>query len=161
MQPSSSLHFSRDSFPGTTFPARLSAPEGCPKLASRIVRGIDNTRVSPPWLRERLRRAGLRPISRVVDITQYVMLELGQPMHAYDLAKLAGGLEARWAKPGEKTTLLDGKEITLTEDVLVIADANGPVGMAGVMGGLASSCTAGTTDILFEAAFFTPSAVAG
>jgi phenylalanyl-tRNA synthetase beta chain len=82
-------------------------------------------------------------------------------MHAYDHAKLAGGLEARWARPGEKTTLLDGKENALTADVLEIADANGPVGMAGVMGGLASSCTPGTTDILFEAAFFTPSAVAG
>ena len=157
----SNLQISRDSFPGTTFPTRLSAPQGCPKLVSRVVRGIDNTRVSPAWLRERLRRAGLRPISPVVDITQYVMLELGQPMHAYDLAKLAGGLEARWARSGEKTTLLDGKEIALTDDVLVIADANGPVGMAGVMGGLASSCTAATTDILFEAAFFTPAAVAG
>ncbi len=89
------------------------------------------------------------------------MLELGQPMHAYDLGKLKGGLEARWARHEEKTTLLDGKEITLGADVLVIADANGPVGMAGVMGGLASSCTPETTDILFEAAFFTPSAVAG
>jgi len=139
----------------------LRHPAGCPKLVSRVVRGIDNTRPSPPWLRERLRRAGLRPISPVVDITQYVMLELGQPMHAYDLARLEGGLEARWAQAGEKTTLLDGKEITLTADVLVIADAKGPVGMAGVMGGLASSCTADTTDILFEAAFFQPAAVAG
>jgi phenylalanyl-tRNA synthetase beta chain len=143
------------------FLTRLSAPQACPKLVSRVVRGIDNRRSSPDWLRERLRRAGLRPISPVVDITQYVMLELGQPMHAYDLGKLAGGLEARFARAGEKTTLLDGKEIALTADVLVIADANGPVGLAGVMGGLASSCTSETTDILFEAAFFTPSAVAG
>ena len=144
-----------------TFPTKLENPAGCPKLASRIVRGIDNRKASPLWLRERLRRAGLRPISPVVDITQYVMLELGQPMHAYDLAKLAGGLEARLARAGETTTLLDGKEIALTPDVLVIADANGPVGLAGVMGGLASSCTAETRDILFEAAFFTPAAVAG
>jgi phenylalanyl-tRNA synthetase beta chain len=144
-----------------TFPVKLTAPEGCPKFTCRIVRGIDNTRPSPTWLRERLRRAGLRPISPVVDITQYVMLELGQPMHAYDLGKLAGGLEARFASPGEKATLLDGKEISLTGDVLVIADQKGPVGLAGVMGGLASSCTAETTDVLFEAAFFTPSAVAG
>jgi phenylalanyl-tRNA synthetase beta chain len=144
-----------------TFPVTLREPASCPKLVSRVVRGIDNQRPSPPWLRERLRRAGLRPISPVVDITQYVMLELGQPMHAYDLARLKGGLEARWAHRDEKVTLLDGKEITLGADVLVIADANGPVGMAGVMGGLASSCTAGTTDILFEAAFFQPAAVAG
>jgi phenylalanyl-tRNA synthetase beta chain len=144
-----------------TFPVRLSAPAGCPKFTCRVVRGINNKVSSPVWLRERLRRAGLRPISPVVDITQYVMLELGQPMHAYDLAKLKGGLDARLALPGEKTTLLDGKEIVLTDDVLVIADEGGPVGMAGVMGGLASSCSAETTDILFEAAFFAPSAVAG
>ena len=144
-----------------TFPVTLRDPAGCPKLVSRVVRGIDNSRPSPAWLRERLRRVGLRPISPVVDITQYVMLELGQPMHAYDLAQLQGGLEARWARQDEKTTLLDGKEIALAADVLVIADAKGPVGMAGVMGGLASSCTAQTTDILFEAAFFHPSAVAG
>jgi phenylalanyl-tRNA synthetase beta chain len=144
-----------------TYPVKLSAPQGCPKFTCRIVRGIDNTRQSPAWLRERLRRAGLRPISPVVDITQYVMLELGQPMHAYDLDKLQGGLEARWAKAGEKTTLLDGKEIELAADVLVIADGGGPVGLAGVMGGLASSCTATTTNVLLEAAFFTPAAVAG
>ncbi len=144
-----------------TYPVRLVAPQGCPKFTCRIIRGIDNTRPSPLWLRERLRRAGLRPISPVVDITQYVMLELGQPMHAYDLDKLQGGLEARWAKAGEKTTLLDGKEILLAPDVLVIADGSGPVGLAGVMGGLASSCTATTTNILLEAAFFTPAAIAG
>jgi phenylalanyl-tRNA synthetase beta chain len=144
-----------------TFSVSLAHPEGCPKLVSRVVRGIDNKRQSPTWLRERLRRAGLRAISPVVDITQYVMLELGQPMHAYDLAKLNGGIEARLATAGEKTTLLDGKELALETDVLVIADKNGPVGMAGVMGGLASSCTAETVDILFEAAFFAPKAVAG
>jgi phenylalanyl-tRNA synthetase beta chain len=144
-----------------TFPVKLSAPQGCPKFTCRIIRGIDNTRPSPAWLRERLRRAGLRSISPVVDVTQYVMLELGQPMHAYDLDKLQGRLEARWAKTGEKTTLLDGKEIELAPDVLVIADGSGPVGLAGVMGGLASSCTATTTNVLLEAAFFSPSAVAG
>ncbi len=144
-----------------TVPVKLSAPAGCPKFTCRVIRGIDNRAPSPVWLRERLRRAGLRPISPVVDITQYVMLELGQPMHAYDLAKLKGGLDARLARPGEKAVLLDGKEIALTDDVLVIADESGPVGMAGVMGGLASSCTADTVDILFEAAFFAPSAVAG
>ena len=144
-----------------TFPVNITAPAGCPKFTCRVVRGINNNIASPAWLRERLRRAGLRPISPVVDITQFVMLELGQPMHAYDLNKLQGGLEARWAKAGEKTTLLDGKEIELTPDVLVIADASGPVGMAGVMGGLASSCVSETTDILFEAAFFAPPAIAG
>jgi phenylalanyl-tRNA synthetase beta chain len=143
--------------PGT----RLSHPAGCPKLATRVVRGIDNRRQSPTWLRERLRRAGLRPISPVVDVTQYVMLELGQPMHAYDLAKLKGGLDARLARDGEKITLLDGKEISLTTDVLVIADSEGAVGMAGVMGGERTMCGADTVDVLFEAAFFTPAAIAG
>lgn len=144
-----------------TVPVRLGAPAGCPKFTCRVIRGIDNKRPSPSWMRERLRRAGLRPISPVVDITQYVMLELGQPMHAYDLAKLKGGLEARFARDGEDITLLDGRQIKLTSDVVVIADESGPVGMGGVMGGLQSSCTAETTDILFEAAFFPPSAVAG
>ena len=139
----------------------LSAPAGCPKFTCRIVRGIDNRKSSPAWLRERLRRAGLRPISPVVDITQYVMLELGQPMHAYDLSKLKGGLDARYARDGERITLLDGKECKLESDVVVIADDAGPVGMGGVMGGLASSCTPETTDILFEAAFFPPAAIAG
>ncbi len=102
-----------------------------------MVRGINNRGTSPMWLRERLRRAGLRAISPVVDVTNYVLLELGQPMHAYDLGLLKGGLDARLATGGEKITLLDGKEISLTTDVLVIADAEGAVGMAGVMGGAA------------------------
>jgi phenylalanyl-tRNA synthetase beta chain len=144
-----------------TFPAKLSAPEGCSKFTCRVLRGINNKTQSPLWLRERLRRAGLRPISPVVDITQYVMLELGQPMHAYDLAKLKGGLEARFARADELITLLDGKQYKLSPDVVVIADQDGAVGMGGVMGGLGSSCTADSTDILFEAAFFPPAAIAG
>ena len=144
-----------------TFPVKLTSPAGCPKLVSRVVRGINNQGTSPLWLRERLRRAGLRAISPVVDVTNYVLLELGQPMHAYDLGKLKGGLDARMAKADELITLLDGKEIKLTADVLVIADADGPVGMAGVMGGERSACTSGTRDVLFEAAFFTPAAIAG
>jgi phenylalanyl-tRNA synthetase beta chain len=155
---------SNDRFANTvddTFPVKLSARAACPKLVSRVVRGIDNRGTSPAWLRERLRRAGLRAISPVVDITNYVLLDLGQPMHAYDLGKLKGGLDARLARAEEPITLLDGKEITLVPDILVIADAEGPVGMAGVMGGQRTSCTADTVDVLFEAAFFTPSAIAG
>src|SRR5262245_19246674 len=151
----------RPANPSDTFPTKLTHSAGCPKLVSRVVRGIDNKAASPMWLRERLRRAGLRPISPVVDITQYVMLELGQPMHAYDIARLKGGLEARYARADEPITLLDGRELKLAPDVVVIADQGGPVGMGGVMGGLASSCTAETTDILFEAAFFPPAAIAG
>ena len=144
-----------------TFQVKLSAPAGCPKLVSRVIRGINNTGTSPSWLRERLRRAGLRAISPVVDVTNYVLLELGQPMHAYDLAKLSGQLEARQAADGEEITLLDGKEIRLTTDVLVIADNQGSVGMAGVMGGARTMCGTETVDVLFEAAFFTPAAIAG
>jgi phenylalanyl-tRNA synthetase beta chain len=143
------------------FPVKLSAPAACPKLVSRVVRGINNQGASPLWLRERLRRAGLRPISPVVDVTNYVLLELGQPMHAYDLARLTGGLDARLASMDEPITLLDGKEIKLSNDVLVIADAQGPVGMAGVMGGARTACTASTVDVLFEAAYFAPAAIAG
>jgi phenylalanyl-tRNA synthetase beta chain len=145
----------------SVFPVRLSAPAACPKLVSRTVRGINNRGTSPQWLRERLRRAGLRAISPVVDVTNYVLLEVGQPMHAYDLARLKGGLDARLAKADEPITLLDGKEIKLSGDILVIADAEGPVGMAGVMGGARTACTAATVDVLFEAAFFTPAAIAG
>ncbi|MEJ0087998.1 MAG: phenylalanine--tRNA ligase subunit beta [Pseudomonadota bacterium] len=143
------------------FPTKLTAPEGCSKFTSRTIRGIDNKRTSPAWLRERLRRAGLRAISPVVDVTNYVMLELGQPMHAYDLSKLKGGLEARFASDGEPITLLDGKEIKLSSDCVVIADADGAVGFGGIMGGLRTSCTPDTTDVLFEANFFPAAAIAG
>jgi phenylalanyl-tRNA synthetase beta chain len=112
-------------------------------------------------LRERLRRAGVRSVSAIVDITNYVMLELGQPMHAYDLGKLQGGLVIRQAIAGEAVTLLVGKPITLTPDVLVIADARGAVAMAGVMGGLDSAISDGTSDVLLEVACFTPDAIAG
>ena len=146
---------------GDTFPVKLSASAACPKLVSRVLRGVNAAAQSPFWLQERLRRAGVRPISVAVDVTNYVLLELGQPMHAYDLGKLNGGLNARLADAGEPITLLDGRTIELTDDVLVIADTNQPVGFAGVMGGLASSITDATTDVLLEAAFFTPDAVAG
>jgi phenylalanyl-tRNA synthetase beta chain len=143
------------------FSTKLTAPEGCSKFTSRVIRGIDNKRSSPAWLRERLRRAGLRAISPVVDVTNYVMLELGQPMHAYDLGKLKGGLEARFATDGEPITLLDGKEIKLATDCVVIADAEGPVGLGGIMGGLRTACTPDTTDVLFEANFFPSLAITG
>jgi phenylalanyl-tRNA synthetase beta chain len=143
------------------FLVRLTPGAGCSRFASRIIRGVDNRRAVPPWLRERLERSGLRSISPVVDATNYVLLELGQPMHAYDLAKLKTGLQARRATRGEKLRLLEGSELELGADVLVIADDNGPVGMAGVMGSAASAISAGTTDLLLEAAWFEPTAVAG
>jgi phenylalanyl-tRNA synthetase beta chain len=143
------------------FPVRLTAGAGCPRFASRVIRGVDNRRAVPHWLRERLERSGLRSISPVVDATNYVLLELGQPMHAYDLTRLKSPLQARRATPGEKIRLLEGSELELGADVLVIADGNGPVGLGGVMGSAASAISDETTDLLLEAAWFDPAVVAG
>jgi phenylalanyl-tRNA synthetase beta chain len=143
------------------FPVLLEAPDACPRFAGCIVHGVNNHAVTPLWMRERLRRAGLRSISPVVDITNYVMLELGQPMHAYDLGKLKGGITVRQARAGESLTLLDGRSIAADPDVLLITDAEGPVGLAGIMGGLRTAVTADTTDVFFESAFFSPDAVLG
>ena len=138
------------------FPVRLDAPAACPRFAGCIVRGVDNRAVVPLWLRERLRRAGLRSISPVVDVTNYVMLELGQPMHAYDLAKLRGGIVVRLARAAETLTLLDERAIRTTPGMLLITDADGPVGLAGVMGGARTAVSAETTAVFFESAYFTP-----
>ncbi|HVY22337.1 MAG TPA: phenylalanine--tRNA ligase subunit beta [Steroidobacteraceae bacterium] len=142
------------------FPVRIES-SGCRKFVSRVIRGINPGARSPEWLRERLRRSGVRSISAVVDVTNYVLLELGQPMHAYDLSRLQGGIVVRQARDQEQTTLLDGKRIKLTSDVLVIADDNAAHGMAGVMGGLDSAINDDTIDLLLEVAFFEPDAVAG
>jgi phenylalanyl-tRNA synthetase beta chain len=144
-----------------TFPISVGAGGGCPRFAGRVVRGLSRSARTPIWIRERLRRAGLRPLQPIVDITNYVMLELGQPMHAYDLAKLDGRIEARLARGGEKLTLLDGRNVELTGDMLVIADARGPVGLAGVMGGQATAVSASTDSVFLESAFFAPAAIAG
>jgi len=144
-----------------SFPVRLADTAGCPRFAGCIVRGVDNRVATPLWMRERLRRAGLRSITPVVDITNYVMLELGQPMHAYDLAKLKGSITVRPARAGEALTLLDGTRATAEPDVLLIADAEGAVGLAGIMGGERTAVTAETTDIYFESAYFSPEAVLG
>ena len=143
------------------FAVELRAGAACPRFVGRVVRNIDTARSSPVWLRERLRRAGLRAIHPVVDITNYVMLELGQPLHAYDLGALDRGIVVRHAAKGEQLTLLDGKQIDLDEDVLVIADHTGPVGLAGIMGGASTAVAKHTTDVFFEAAFFAPDAVLG
>src|SRR6185437_8802490 len=143
------------------FAVHLDAPGGCPKFVGRVIRGVSNTAATPVWMRERLRRAGVRSISPVVDVTNYVMLELGQPMHAYDLAKLNGEIHARFGRAGEAITLLDGKTVEVQPDVLLITDAAGPVGIAGVMGGQRTAVSAETTDIFFEAAYFAPDAVIG
>ena len=143
------------------FPVELQAPERCPRYVGRIIRGVDVSRPSPLWLQEKLRRCGIRSIDAVVDVTNYILLELGQPMHAFDLAKLQGGITVRTAQPGESLELLDGQTVKLQPDTLVIADHAGPVAMAGIMGGELSAVGEGTTDILLEAAFFTPDLLAG
>jgi phenylalanyl-tRNA synthetase beta chain len=143
------------------FPVELVPGAGCARFAARVIRGVRPDAQAPMWMRERLRRAGLRPISAVVDVTNYVMLELGQPMHAYDLRELEGGIVVRRARDGETLRLLDGREIAMDDSVLVIADHVKPLGLAGVMGGDHSGIGDDTTDVLLEVAFFHPSAIAG
>ena len=144
-----------------THAVEIELPEGCPNFAGRVIRGIDPKARSPIWMTERLRRSGLRGISPVVDVTNYVMLELGQPLHAYDLGLVQGAIRPRLAKKGEKVTLLDEKEVTANEDTLVISDDSGAIGLAGIMGGLSTAVSDATTDIFFEAAFWPQQFVAG
>ncbi len=143
------------------FPATLEAPGACPVFASRVIRGVRAAATSPAWLRERLRRVGINSISPIVDVTNYVMMDLGQPMHAYDLARLEQGIRVRMANPGERLTLLDDKEYLLDPDLLVIADAHRAIGLAGIMGGRDTAISDATSDVLLEAAHFSPAAVAG
>ena len=144
------------------FPVTLEAAAACPVFACRVIRGVKANGQSPAWLRERLRRVGINSISPIVDVTNYVMVELGQPMHAYDLARLSEGITVRMARAGERLTLLDDKDYALEPDNLVIADQSGPIGLAGIMGGRATAiCAESTTDVLLESAHFVPDAVAG
>ncbi|MEJ2530021.1 MAG: phenylalanine--tRNA ligase subunit beta, partial [Gammaproteobacteria bacterium] len=143
------------------FPVTLEAPEACPVYACRVIRNINPEADSPLWMKERLRRSDIRSINPVVDVTNYVLLELGQPMHGFDLSRLDGEIRVRMAKAGEKLTLLGGQEQELREDTLVIADANTPLAMAGIMGGDGSGVTGETRDILLESAFFAPTAIVG
>jgi phenylalanyl-tRNA synthetase beta chain len=144
-----------------SLPISLQAGDECPAFAGRVIRGVDATAQTPLWMVEKLRRSGIRPISPVVDVTNFVMLELGQPMHAYDLARLSGGMVARMATKGERLTLLDEREIELDTDVLVIADQNQAVALAGIMGGAATAVDDTTRDIFLESAYFSPSVLAG
>ncbi|MDH4074141.1 MAG: phenylalanine--tRNA ligase subunit beta, partial [Gammaproteobacteria bacterium] len=144
-----------------TLPVEIPLPQGCPSFAGRLVRNIDPSARSPLWMLERLRRAGLRGISPVVDITNYVMLELGQPLHAYDAARVSGAIRPRLATPGETLTLLDEKDVVVNDDTLVIADDSGAIGLAGIMGGLSTAVSDATTDVFFEAAFWPQAFMAG
>ncbi len=143
------------------FPVEVQAEVACPRYLCRILRGIDSSAETPQWMRERLRRSGVRPIGAVVDVTNYVLLELGQPMHAFDLARLDGGIAVRMANSGEPLALLNGDEVTLRDDTLVIADRTRAVAMAGIMGGADTAVSESTRDILLESAFFAPTAISG
>ncbi len=143
-----------------TFAVSLES-SACPVFATRVIRGVKQNVQSPAWLRERLRRVGINSISAIVDVTNYVMTELGQPMHAYDVEKLSKGICVRAAGLKERITLLDDKEYELDPEFLVIADASGAIGLAGIMGGRRTAISDSTTDVLLESAHFTPDAVSG
>jgi len=134
--------------------APIYGKPGCDRFVARTVRGVDATRPTPPWMSSRLRLAGIRSISLPVDISNYVMLELGQPLHFYDQDKLSGDIVVRRAVAGEKLTTLDGKERSLDPEDLLITDASGPIGVAGVMGGASTEVSDATTAVLIEAAHF-------
>ena len=148
----------KGSFPCPT-EIRIADPEGCPAFYGRVVRGVTNGE-SPDWMQARLKAAGQRPISALVDITNYVMLDHGRPSHGYDLAKLTGAVSARHAVEGETVTALNGKDYTLTSDMTVIADEAGVHDIAGIMGGEHSGCAETTRDVLLEVAYFTPERIA-
>jgi phenylalanyl-tRNA synthetase beta chain len=142
-------------------PVRISAPEGCGRFAGRVIRAVDPSAKTPSWMRQRLERAGQRSISALVDVTNYVMLELGRPLHVYDLDKLAGAIDVRWGRKGEKVLLLNEQEVEVDESVLCITDDSGVIGLAGIMGGETTKADEGTRHIFLESAFFYPAAVAG
>jgi len=145
----------------STFPVEIAAKQECPRYVGRVIKNVDPARTSPMWMQERLRRSGLRSISPTVDVTNYVLLELGQPMHAFDLDKLSGGITVRLASEGEEITLLDGQNIKLKAGTLVIADHKQPVALAGIMGGEESAVSDASKNIFLESAFFAPECIAG
>ncbi|MGC6377366.1 phenylalanine--tRNA ligase subunit beta [Bisgaard Taxon 45] len=140
---------------------QLHAPEACPRYLLRVVKNVNVKAQSPMWLTEKLRRCGIRSIDPVVDVTNYILLELGQPMHAFDADKVAQPVQVRMAKAGEELVLLDGSTAKLKDNTLLIADQNGPLAMAGIFGGQASGVNTETKDVILEAAFFAPLAIAG
>ena len=143
------------------FEVRLAASHACPLYCGRLVRGVNAGALTPPWIVERLARSDIRSISAIVDITNYVMLELGQPLHAFDARQIDGGITVRFAREGEKLTLLNGQTPELAADFLVIADERKALALAGIMGGAESAVTGSTVDIFLESAFFAPDVIAG
>lgn len=144
-----------------TVSVSVTATEQCPRYLGRVITNLDMLAKTPLWMVERLRRCGTRSIDPIVDVTNYVLLELGQPMHAFDLATLTGAINVRLATQDEKLTLLDGNEVKLNDNTLVIADDSGAIAMAGIFGGEKTGVTATTNSILLESAFFSPLAITG
>ncbi len=142
-------------------PVKVGDALGCPLYCGRLVRGVNAEATTPIWMRRRLERSGLRAINAVVDITNYVMLEMGQPMHAFDVAKLSGGITVRRARKDESLTLLNDQNVVLDEEVLVIADDARVLALAGIMGGQGSGVETATQEVFLESAFFSPDAIAG
>lgn len=144
-----------------TVNVRVDASADCPRYCGRVIRGLDRNARTPRWLGERLRRAGIRPINALVDVTNYVMLETGQPLHAFDERSIDAGIVVRRAVANERLRLLDGREVDLDDNFLVIADGNGALALAGIMGGQSSKVDDDTRDVFLEAAHFAPSVISG
>ncbi|WAT15939.1 phenylalanine--tRNA ligase subunit beta [Xanthomonas fragariae] len=144
-----------------TLVVELDAGNEASRYCGRVIEGIDPAAKTPVWLAERLRRSGVRPVSLLVDITQYVMLELGQPMHVFDLDTLQGPIGVRRSRSGEQLALLDGRQVTLDDSFLTITDAGRPVALAGLMGGLDTCVTKTTRNVFLESAYFDPAAIMG
>lgn len=144
-----------------SFKAKVSNPNACPKYLTRIIEGIDNNAITPKWMAQRLQRASQQLHSPVVDITNYVLLELGQPMHAFDLNKINGNIDVRMAKSGEKLELLNEQTVSLNKNTLVIADQKSAIAVAGVMGGMKTATQPDSSEVLLESAFFDSIAVSG
>ena len=142
-------------------PVRISDPAGCGRFAGRVIRGVDARAPTPAWMKQRLERAGQRSISALVDVTNYVMLELGRPLHVYDLDKLSGAIDVRWGRRGEKVLLLNEQEVEVDPSVLCITDDSGVIGLAGIMGGESTKADEDTKNVFLESAFFWPEAIAG
>src|SRR5262245_940224 len=144
-----------------TFQVKISDARGCGRFAGRVIRNVNAAASTPAWMKERLERAGQRSISALVDVTNYVMLELGRPLHVYDLDKLAGEIDVRFGRKGERVKLLNDMTVDVDETVVCITDRSGPIGLGGIMGGDSTKAELTTRNIFLESAFFYPEAVAG
>jgi phenylalanyl-tRNA synthetase beta chain len=142
-------------------PVKISSPDGCGRFTGRVIRNVNAAASTPDWMKQRLERAGQRSISALVDVTNYVMLELGRPLHVYDLDKLKGAIDVRWGRKGEKVLLLNEQTVEVDETVLCITDDSGVIGLGGIMGGETTKAETTTKNLFLESAFFFPEAVAG